>query len=171
MSCAGAATSAAGAPFGGKLALAGGILAALWLEGWVLFEVFGLRQDSLAASAGASATARPSSPPGRAAMRGRALHERRRSELARDHFDFARLAASTILTATRVTFSTLSPANWRATASIVRVPKSLGLRLYRLTTPRQRAAGALVADSRRSGTSQSVLARNASMYFGRCAGA
>ncbi len=40
---------------GGKLALAGGILAALWLEGWVLFEVFGLRQDSLAASAGASA--------------------------------------------------------------------------------------------------------------------
>jgi len=61
----------AGAPFGGKLALAGGILAALWLEGWVLFEVFGLRQDSLAASAGASATARPSSPPGRASQRAR----------------------------------------------------------------------------------------------------
>lgn len=40
---------------GGQLALAGGILAALWLEAWVLFEVFGLRQDSLAAAAGASA--------------------------------------------------------------------------------------------------------------------
>lgn len=40
---------------GGNLALAGGILAALWLEGWVLFEVFGLWQDSLAAAFGASA--------------------------------------------------------------------------------------------------------------------
>ena len=42
-------------PIGGTLALAGGILAALWLEAWVLFEVFGLRQDSLAAAFGASA--------------------------------------------------------------------------------------------------------------------
>jgi hypothetical protein len=40
---------------GAELALAGGILAALWLEAWVLFEVFGLRQDSLAGAFGASA--------------------------------------------------------------------------------------------------------------------
>ena len=40
---------------GGALALAAGILAALWLEAWVLVEILGLRQNSLGASAGASA--------------------------------------------------------------------------------------------------------------------
>jgi hypothetical protein len=38
---------------GGKLALAGAILVALWLEAWVLFELLGLR-TLLAASTGAS---------------------------------------------------------------------------------------------------------------------
>ena len=49
--------------------------------------------------------------------------------------------------------------------------RQVPLRLERLTTVRQRPACAPAADSRRSSTSQSVLARNASMYFGRCAGA
>ena len=40
---------------GGTLALAAGILAALWLEAWVLVEILGLRQNSLGAFAGASA--------------------------------------------------------------------------------------------------------------------
>jgi hypothetical protein len=40
---------------GGKLAITSGILVALWLEAWTLFVVFGLRQDSLAASLGVSA--------------------------------------------------------------------------------------------------------------------
>jgi hypothetical protein len=40
---------------GGKLLLAGGILAALWVEAWVLFEMFGLRRESFAATFGANA--------------------------------------------------------------------------------------------------------------------
>ena len=39
----------------GKLAIAGGILAALWLEAWILFVVLGLRQDSFAAALGLGA--------------------------------------------------------------------------------------------------------------------
>jgi hypothetical protein len=39
----------------GLLALAVGILAALWFEAWVLFEVFGVALKSLAASASVSA--------------------------------------------------------------------------------------------------------------------
>ena len=39
---------------GRALALAAGILAALWLEAWVLVEILGLRQNSLGAAAGSA---------------------------------------------------------------------------------------------------------------------